>query len=1252
VRGVPVLSQPSTGENQLEQSFDSGRVYNEAGAEVGGVSVDFSDVPNMSSIRATYDEGEYRILPSIREVPVDEFSEPESVFYSKADFERARDLSEAIGESGELNPLIVVIDDEGPYILEGAHRYVAVRYLGKSSFPALVVDATTNSGNTLYQSTDGVTEHEREVRDAVSRGKIVPAEVLYDYAHRDWARAELERREREKQRQEHLSGLRAVARTYERPDSFREYIRNTYPDIAEESEGDMAFFDRLWKKAQAESKDRAAMNATWVENTKEKSAVREYLRLMRSNADRISDRNIPAFLWGAAQQDELTDAAYEGVLQIFRRNPTKYRRLEAVMMDDTETLRIMSEEDKAEAVRERAEEETDRLDRIDPRDRHYTIANEVESLETRAQVLSPSATQKQLTERIERLDDEVANLKAKLREQGEVAKERSAGTQEALASARKESEMAVREERERWRDAITSAREEARAMAAEVKRKEREKRALKRKRDLMRDMARKITKAPPKSVDVEFRKIIEAIAGGIDPNFRSAQTREMWRRRREFFEKPENKPLLEAMPQWFQKRLYKRDLNEFTYEELAQTWEYVKYLTKRGRAVREAKDDEWRQDAERAAQEVTESALSGEELSEEKVNDKRGLAKEVFLKTMRPERIADAIDNFQNFSGPVWQQFIKRVRDARREEFRKIYEREDRVNAKLKELGLKTGDLSSHRFTRNNGEAMSLDEMIDVYAKRKNASSYLTIKFGNRMSDAEQEAIIAELTDNEKAFGDFIIQEYADNYQRLRNTYIEVENKDLGQEKNYTPMRILEIEHDSFQNEIAEEMSRREWLRKASMQYGFFTDRQNIPEQYRRPTQLGTYAMWKRAMQDQEHYINLANEAKRMRYILNHSGFRQAVKQRRGGEYIDELEEYVNRTINPSQYKARSSFDRLAKMFRSNAALAYLAGNLGTVAKQIPSAVFFLTHTRGHFLTALGEMVSNWHETRQWVIEQAPQLKERSLMRSMEELKLDTTVGANRTAIIRDAVSRYGMGPIRWMDMLVVTAGFRGTYLAELERTGDAARARDVATSSVARTQEEAAPSEIPSLYANQGMLSLFIQFTNQLNNIWNMVVHDGRGALKNGMYMQGMATYLAVGLNAVAIWSISTRSMPDEGDDWVDLTLEQLMSMIPVAGSMMGTAFNYFSNDVSVEVAPQNLGALVRDVRDMAVMGVDDSMSEGEWETFMEKAAEAISVSTGLPYVLGERLYQSGKALSEEEYAKAVLEPLIGGTTIPQEQD
>ena len=109
----------------------------QAGDTVGGYMVR-EDIPDKSSIGASLEN--YKTL-GLREVPMSAFSvqgKPE--YYSKSTREYTQNLAEQINQNKELNPLIVVKDKEGYYVLEGGHRFDALRELNAQSFPALVVE--------------------------------------------------------------------------------------------------------------------------------------------------------------------------------------------------------------------------------------------------------------------------------------------------------------------------------------------------------------------------------------------------------------------------------------------------------------------------------------------------------------------------------------------------------------------------------------------------------------------------------------------------------------------------------------------------------------------------------------------------------------------------------------------------------------------------------------------------------------------------------------------------------------------------------------------------------------------------------------------------------------------------------------------------------------------------------------------------------------------------------------------------------
>jgi recombinational DNA repair protein RecR len=116
--------------------------YPIAGEFVDGREV-LSKVDNISSISASLDN--YEILPHIREISMNNFDAENSLYKNQKEIQRCKILSEQIKESNSITPLIVVEDNEGLYILEGAHRFDALYYLNAKSFPALVVIDLDNS---------------------------------------------------------------------------------------------------------------------------------------------------------------------------------------------------------------------------------------------------------------------------------------------------------------------------------------------------------------------------------------------------------------------------------------------------------------------------------------------------------------------------------------------------------------------------------------------------------------------------------------------------------------------------------------------------------------------------------------------------------------------------------------------------------------------------------------------------------------------------------------------------------------------------------------------------------------------------------------------------------------------------------------------------------------------------------------------------------------------------------------------------
>lgn len=136
----------------------------DAGREVDGLVVRES-VPNMDSIEASIENA---TEIGVKAVPMSWFEDTVRPLANASRDAHVEDLAKQIAESGEVNPLIVVLDGDGkPYILEGAHRFEALLRLGKNQFPALVVRDEDSMFGAL--------------RKAIKSGNDVPLDVIDEY---------------------------------------------------------------------------------------------------------------------------------------------------------------------------------------------------------------------------------------------------------------------------------------------------------------------------------------------------------------------------------------------------------------------------------------------------------------------------------------------------------------------------------------------------------------------------------------------------------------------------------------------------------------------------------------------------------------------------------------------------------------------------------------------------------------------------------------------------------------------------------------------------------------------------------------------------------------------------------------------------------------------------------------------------------------------------------------------------------------
>ncbi len=752
---------------------------------------------------------------------------------------------------------------------------------------------------------------------------------------------------------------------------------------------------------------------------------------------------------------------------------------------------------------------------------------------------------------------------------------------------------------------------------------EAKKRARKEAREFIEKMARVIMRPVGKSVDFYYREAIDNLRAGIDPSFRSQKTIEDRDRLRRFLQG--NPEKLEAMPLSLLDRISKKALNEYTMGELEDIAVETVQLRRLGRLKKDLDRAQLKRQLQGDVDQLAFTMLKGgiieprtEPITAETAREMRrgGKLRQLRASTLDPPRLFDKLDGGQDFRGPAHDLFYNQVKNAEDVKLRQVDKRTDAGMAKLEELGIKLKDLAAIREV--GGRKFSVDEMIDVYIGMKNPRKFLAIIYGNNISPELAGQIVAALTPEEQVLGDWIVEEYGENYNRLREAYIDYADEDFGHEPNYTPLRRRDIMYNTLQAEMADEFLYRQYLRKGYVPKGFTIARQEIPPEYQIPAFLGAFSTWLEQVPKQEQFINLAGLTKYLHRVASHEAFKGAIRQAYGDEYLKTVENYISRSANPNIYKAYDGLSRFLSAARQNAAVAILAMNLSVLLKQPASLPLYLADAGvGHLLAAAAEFMLHPFETYQFVIERDPQVKHRSLEREMEEFKV-LSANPKQWEIIRKKIGMATMQPLYWFDKLAVIPGWKAVYSRALADNFSEEEAIRLARNTTLRTQNAAAPSDIAEIFATSDWLNVLQMFTSQMNKIYGFTTHDIPKHFQQGRWYKAFLGILGLVLSAEIVWMIENRRLPESPGDAVEALAEQTIGSVPIIGpAIMAKATGGRSQSLPIMTGLEALGGVVSAKKD---------------EDKLNNLLKAICYTLGLPFVGPSRVVKAAAHGRPEE--------------------
>lgn len=787
------------------------------------------------------------------------------------------------------------------------------------------------------------------------------------------------------------------------------------------------------------------------------------------------------------------------------------------------------------------------------------------------------------------------------------------GQEEIIESARREARM---QRRVIVEEARTAERKKLQKQYAERKARALAKKKL---REYKLKLARKITRKVSKGTDWYYRIAIEEIQSVIDPNFRSNKTLRNKEKSQEFFR--QNPEAVSILSDKVKKKIFSKPLNDYTLEELEDIAGRVEQMRNLGRKKYVLKEGVKKAHVVNMATDATHDALGGDELKtirgrgskEAQEAEKTGFWKKVQFATLRPNRVLQILAGGEK--GVLYEFLWHLVNELQDEELHMIDYRMKPAEEKMKELGIMPKNLAEEiTYTLETGEEItySRGELIGFYVYQKNERSRKAITHGEKLLDSEVEGLIALLTKEEKAWGDFMLADFAEHTERLYKTVVDVENIPFILEEFYFTMCRQDLDQPYMKGDLAADMAMREAFKKGYASDKFRETRLDIKAENQAKIRLDVTNIWMQQVVKQEHYMAFAQHVKDAQRVVWNRTLREALRQQFGQEANDWLEKYVNDIANPTIYQSITSVEKASRLLRSHTAMSYLAFNVATILKQAPSIAFYLAEA-GPFaiLQAAGQMMFQPGKTLKFVNEHDPQMKARSVDRFTEELRMLDRNGYER--FVR-AVGNTGMKGIMAMDKLATTIGWKAVYDKNIRAGKTEEEAMWAAQEATLRTQPAARAKDVAEIYRSSEALNWFTQFTNQLNQIWNIASYDVPNAFRHGRTMYAMANITSMVISAVVIGMISAP--PPEDDEklerYGDDLLKNMMSSVPLIGKGIVSGYEgWYGSGTDPFPLAEAVGGAMR-------LMTSDSKNV-EWR--MKALAQGLSVAMGLPYTGAKRV-------------------------------
>jgi hypothetical protein len=496
-----------------------------------------------------------------------------------------------------------------------------------------------------------------------------------------------------------------------------------------------------------------------------------------------------------------------------------------------------------------------------------------------------------------------------------------------------------------------------------------------------------------------------------------------------------------------------------------------------------------------------------------------------------------------------------------------------RIDKIMKKNKVKLFDLG--KTVTIDGATFQVNNLMTMKAQQNNAEGRAAIINGNKISEETYEKFInyleREYPGAAKAVDEIKVV-VGERYEDLRKTMADTFNVSLAKVEDYFPIsrarfdRKDEKDPDAIMGmDIVGEavMKRGHGVNYTAVEKGLTISRKNIEDHNQLPISLNFMEDAARAIDNQEHLIHFAGVQKMYNTVKTDKDMRDAVRYNHGQQAWDSFDRWMNEAINPrSAYQGLGFWGERAKQARRSLGVFYLGFNVITAMKQFPSAHLALKYTNPMQLYSSMFTTLFNKAAQKRILELDPSIAHRIVEREIGEImqgasKLYRNDFMRQAQIAEQWLGEKSMKMILNMDRWAVMSVFDAVYKSNVDRLGHEG-AVDMAHKALLETQPQGRRIDLPEEYrTNDQIWRMMLMFTNQLNQIYNMMAFDSKRewqAGEKGRMMIGLASIM---LSNLMIYGVSHGGWdwPEDDDEqwaaWMEVTMGSALSSIPVAGNL-----------------------------------------------------------------------------------------------------